>query len=185
MGKSGIMRWLGCGALLLALATAAAAQGSRNWKPLTSDRAHDPASPAVKELQAPATALSKLPAASGGNLVDWSAALQKHLIAPRAGVDPKSGTDSNVVDMDIVLDPNGSLRPVRFSHQVHTQWLDCTNCHDALFKMEKGANRISMVRILEGKQCGVCHGAVAFPLTECKRCHNLPWDAGAEAAKPK
>jgi hypothetical protein len=27
-----------------------------------------------------------------------------------------------------------------------------------------------------GEQCGVCHGAVAFPLTVCGRCHNTPRD---------
>jgi hypothetical protein len=31
-----------------------------------------------------------------------------------------------------------------------------------------------MLAILEGEQCGQCHGAVAFPLTECTRCHAIP-----------
>jgi hypothetical protein len=30
-----------------------------------------------------------------------------------------------------------------------------------------------MQKILDGEQCGVCHGAVAFPLTECRRCHSV------------
>ena len=28
-----------------------------------------------------------------------------------------------------------------------------------------------MTNIIEGQFCGVCHGKVAFPLTDCARCH--------------
>ena len=31
-------------------------------------------------------------------------------------------------------------------------------------------------RILDGEICGVCHGAVSFPLTECNRCHSVSRD---------
>jgi c(7)-type cytochrome triheme protein len=62
---------------------------------------------------------------------------------------------------------------VRFPHRQHTLWLDCVNCHDHLFKAETGATNFSMLKILEGEQCGVCHGAVSFPLTECFRCHSV------------
>ena len=30
-----------------------------------------------------------------------------------------------------------------------------------------------MMLILQGEKCGLCHGAVAFPLTECLRCHSV------------
>ena len=184
-GKRALLA-LGGGVLLLVLAAGAMAQDNRRWKPLAADGVHDPASPAVTQLQAPGAALSKLPAGTGGNQVGWGEALKQGLIAPRAGADPKSGTDATVLDNDILLNPNGSLPPVRFPHKDHTQWLDCGNCHDALFKMEKGASKISMARILEGEQCGVCHGAIAFPLTECKRCHSAPWSvAPARVRKPK
>lgn len=165
---------LGCAVLLLVLAAGATAQDNRRWKPLAADGVHDPAGPARKQLQAPGEALSKLPAGAGGNLVGWGEALQKGLIAPRSGVDPKSGTDAEVLDVDILLNPNGSEKPVRFPHRDHTQWLDCSNCHTQLFEMQQGVNNISMLRILQGEQCGVCHGGVAFPLTECDRCHNAP-----------
>jgi len=36
----------------------------------------------------------------------------------------------------------------------------------------KGANQISMASILMGEKCGVCHGKVAFPVSECRRCHS-------------
>jgi hypothetical protein len=37
--------------------------------------------------------------------------------------------------------------------------------------MKKGANSISMEKIRAGKQCGVCHGTVAFGVERCARCH--------------
>jgi len=173
LNRQGLMVF--CGGVLLLLAAVAMAQDGRRWKPIAKDGIHDPESPAASQLQAPADALSKLPSAKGGNMVDWGQALQKGLIAPRAGVDPQSGTNTTVLDMDILLDPNGSLPPVRFSHRVHTQLLDCTNCHPQLFQMQKGASGISKLRIQNGEQCGACHSRVAFPLTDCKRCHNVPW----------
>ena len=181
-----VLAFAGGGVLLLVLAAGATAQDNRRWKPLAADGVHDPASPAVKQLQAPGDALQKLPAATSGNLVGWGAALQQGLIKPRAGADPKSGTDAMVLDSDILLNPNGSLPPVRFPHRDHTQWLDCSNCHEALFKMQQGASQISKLRIQDGEQCGVCHANVAYPLTDCKRCHNAPWSvAPARVRKPK
>ena len=184
-GRRGL-RALGGGVLLLVLAAGATAEDNRRWKPLAADDVHDPASPAVKQLQAPGDALSKLPAGTGGNQVGWGAALQQGLIAPRAGADPKSATAATVFDNDILLNTNGSMPPVRFPHKDHTQWLDCSNCHTQLFQMKKGASQISKLRIQEGEQCGVCHATVAFPLTDCQRCHNAPWSVTpARVRKPK
>jgi c(7)-type cytochrome triheme protein len=43
-----------------------------------------------------------------------------------------------------------------------------------LFKSKAGATKqLNMFQILQGEYCGVCHGAVSFPLTECKRCHSV------------
>ena len=42
------------------------------------------------------------------------------------------------------------------------------------FVEKAGANKLNMQAILNGEQCGLCHGAVAFPLTECNRCHSVP-----------
>ena len=33
-------------------------------------------------------------------------------------------------------------------------------------------NNISMASILLGEQCGVCHCKVAFPVSDCRRCHS-------------
>ena len=63
---------------------------------------------------------------------------------------------------------------VVYPHKQHTQWLDCANCHPAIFIPQKGANQISMASILLGEKCGVCHGKVAFPVSDCRRCHSQP-----------
>jgi hypothetical protein len=36
--------------------------------------------------------------------------------------------------------------------------------------------------VLSGEKCGLCHGAVAFPLTECNRCHSVQRDSPAHLA---
>jgi c(7)-type cytochrome triheme protein len=40
--------------------------------------------------------------------------------------------------------------------------------------MKRGANPISMVKIVNGEFCGRCHGRVAFPISNCARCHVKP-----------
>ncbi len=143
---------------------------------MKDDGLHDPRSPAVKEKQEPGDALSvlaeKAPDPFIGNKVRWVKALEDGLINPRTNIWPD--TKIRVLDQDIYLDIGGSLGAVRFPHRQHTLWLDCSNCHDAIFKSVAGETEISMLKILEGEQCGLCHGAVAFPLTECVRCHSVP-----------
>lgn len=166
-------------ALLLAICTVAAAQSGkppprfeRNWDSLAKDGVHDPRSPAMRQLQEPREALSALPADSAGNQVRWVDALRDGSINPRSSLRPEA--EVRLLETDIYMSRYGSVPAVRFPHREHTLWLDCSNCHEKLFKSKVGANEISMLRILQGEQCGQCHGAVAFPLTECARCHNTP-----------
>lgn len=154
--------------VLVAFAGAALAQ----WNSLRKDGIHDPKSPAVSMLQEPAEALSKLPRDAAGNLVNWVRAMEQGAVQPRASLFPN--TEVRVLDSDTLLNLRGGLPIVRFPHRAHTMWLDCSNCHEQLFKSKTGANQLSMFAMLQGEQCGVCHGAVAFPLTECNRCHNTP-----------
>ncbi len=177
-------------ALLLAFfATLAAAQAGkarppmeRQWAPLAKDGIHDPRNPGIKQLQEPRDALSVLPADTAGNQVLWVDALREGKINPRTNVLPE--TKLRVLETDIYMNRYGSVDAVRFPHREHTLWLDCSNCHEELFKSKAGANRITMLKILDGEQCGQCHGAVAFPTTECKRCHNTPRAALKPAAAP-
>lgn len=148
------------------------ALAQRKWAPLSRDGLHDPANPGLARLQQPATALGNLAPDTVGNQVRWVEALEKGEIQPRAAILP--GTRVEVKDGDVLLNLRGGTPIVRFPHRQHTLWLDCSNCHEHLFKSQAGANRLSMLAILQGEQCGVCHGAVSFPLTECSRCHSVP-----------
>ena len=153
------------------------------WQPLAIDGLHDmaalrdPSNPASQILQEPSDGLANLPASPGGNWVNWVKALVNGEISPRrakSAVGSGIEAEELVMDMDIMLDLNGSMNMVLFPHRAHTLWLACSNCHPAIFLPQKGANRISMEMILMGEQCGKCHGAVAFPPTDCSRCHSVP-----------
>lgn len=143
--------------------------GKRNLPP-AQDGIHDPTNDGTLQLQAPLDAYATLPRSASGNQVDWVRALQEKRIAPRADrVDPKA--EMTVMDLNIVREVKGSMPDVLFPHKQHTEWLDCANCHPAIFVPQKGANQISMAAILLGQKCGVCHGKVAFPVSECRLCH--------------
>ena len=161
-------------------ASAAEAPPGPRWNPIARDGVHDPRSPAVGQLQEPREALSVLPPDIVGNQVRWVEALDRGRINPRTSLKPE--TEVRVLDADIIMSRYGSLRAVRFPHRAHTLWLDCSNCHEKIFVSKAGANPITMLRILSGEFCGQCHGAVAFPLTECGRCHSVSKNApGAPA----
>ena len=157
--------------IIMITASTSYAESKRKWATLEKDGLHDPSNPAINELQQPAEALSMLVYDYTGNKVRWVAALQKRQITPRASIKQDSGVP--VLDLDIIMDKTGGMPMVRFPHRPHTEWLDCVNCHDELFYPEVDKNPINMTVILQGEYCGRCHGAVAFPLTECNRCHSV------------
>jgi len=137
------------------------------------DGIHDPANPGTHSLQWPSEAFQDLPKSLDGNKVDWVGALNQGLIRPWYDLeDPEA--EAFVLDLVIVREVKGSMPNVVYPHEQHTQWLDCSNCHDEIFVPEKGANQISMAGILLGQKCGVCHGKVAFPVSDCRRCHSQP-----------
>lgn len=146
--------------------------GAENWKSLADDSVHDGQNPDIGLLQEPREALSVLPPDTAGNKVDWIRAFSGGYIKPRSQVTADDKVE--VLDLDIIMNQQGSLPRVLFPHKPHTQWLDCANCHDDIFEKQAGATPVTMSAILEGEYCGVCHGAVAFPLTECSRCHSQP-----------
>jgi c(7)-type cytochrome triheme protein len=53
--------------------------------------------------------------------------------------------------------------------------LKCSDCHGKIFKMKKGADKITMAEIRNGNFCGECHnGGKAFnagDAANCGRCH--------------
>ena len=65
---------------------------------------------------------------------------------------------------------------VVFDGKAHaSKGLKCNACHTKIFKMKKGADKITMAAMKEGKFCGACHnGEKAFKANDpkdCKKCH--------------
>jgi c(7)-type cytochrome triheme protein len=140
-------------------------------RPAVDSGIHDPTNDMTLQLQPPATAFVDLPKSPAGNHVDWVKALEGKAITPRWDRNDPAA-NAIVMDLNIVREVKGSMPDVVYPHKQHTEWLDCSNCHPAIFIPQKGANQISMASILLGQKCGVCHGKVAFPVSECRLCHS-------------
>ncbi len=148
---------------------------SKRNPPPPEDGIHDPDNDGTHALQPPLQVFESLPRSNAGNRVNWVKALDNNLIAPRWDrTDPTAAPV--VMDLNIVREVKGSMPDVVYPHKQHTAWLDCSNCHPQIFIPQKGANQISMAAILLGQKCGVCHGKVAFPVSECRICHSKKKD---------
>ncbi len=155
--------------------------GKRNLPP-TEDGIHDPTNDGTAALQPPLAAYGNLPKSNAGNRIDWVQAIGGKKINPRWDrLDPKA--EPVVMDLNIIREVKGSMPDVVYPHKQHTEWLDCSNCYPAIFVPQKGANQISMAAILLGQKCGVCHGKVAFPVSECRNCHSKKKDLPVAAAQ--
>jgi c(7)-type cytochrome triheme protein len=63
-------------------------------------------------------------------------------------------------------------KEVRFNHEIHTRLTKCSNCHPGLFKIKKGANKITQADHGQKKYCFVCHdGKKSFSWNNCSSCH--------------
>ncbi len=103
-----------------------------------------------------------------GNRIDWVEATEK--------LDPPfslSGDKPMAFDKRLDLAAEWAMvPPAMFPHVPHVRLLDCSNCHPDIFNIKKKSTKHFEMRfILAGKFCGVCHGKVAFPVQDCKRCH--------------
>ncbi|WP_199229726.1 c(7)-type cytochrome triheme domain-containing protein, partial [Azospirillum sp. TSO22-1] len=170
--------------LSLAVAPAEAQDGANKFNrlmkssvesnaPPTSDGLHDATNAGTGALQPPKEAFGELPKGNSGNKIDWVKALRSGAVFPRVD---KEGTKTpkQTMDLDIIREVKGSMPDVVYPHLAHTEWLDCAQCHPKIFVPKKGGNPISMAAILMGQYCGVCHGKVAFPVSECSKCHSKP-----------
>lgn len=142
----------------------------RNLAP-SDDGIHDPTNEGTGMLQKPKDAFVTMAPSNAGNYVNWVESLKKGSINPRYNKDDPT-EEAVVFDLDIVREVKGTMPDVVYPHDRHTQWLDCSNCHPDIFIPEKGKNQISMAQIIMGQKCGVCHGKVAFPVSECRLCHS-------------
>jgi c(7)-type cytochrome triheme protein len=118
-----------------------------------------------------------LPKERFGNGLDWEKAEESGLIKPVTAIPGVSGPrNSFAVQKDFALNPKVEGMPdIIFSHKKHTVWNGCELCHPDIFMgVKRGAVKYTMVDISQGKSCGACHTTVAFPLTDCQRCHSKP-----------
>jgi c(7)-type cytochrome triheme protein len=107
-------------------------------------------------------------------LVDWVKIVNDKLLAPRHSIDPKA-EELPPLKVEVTMPVEGdSINDVMFSHLVHTYWLNCEVCHPKIFVPKNRENEMNMIGIVQGKWCGRCHGTVAFPLSDCNRCHSIP-----------
>ena len=129
--------------------------------------------------------LAKLPKDQYG-LVDWAVAIKSGLVKPLDSLEP-GAAPAPPFNLDIVIHTKSNFMPdVVFPHYTHTLWLTCTNCHVQIFQMKAGGNPdMTMAKIAAGEYCGRCHNRVAFPLTDCARCHVKPKEAAASPAQQK
>lgn len=151
-----------------------------NIKPIETlhqDGVHDIENDALIVLQDPLIAMADFPI-DRRKQINWVATLDAGLIAPRA--DLKGEGEMLVMDMDILMTNTQFMPYVKFPHKAHTRWLDCSNCHPAIFIPQEHANPISMNKVLRGEYCGVCHDKVAFALFTCERCHSVPHEGSGE-----
>lgn len=118
--------------------------------------------------------LAKLPKDKYG-LIDWAAIVKEGKIKPWHSLDPNAPPDMTFPLEVVIKTKSMSMEDVVFPHFIHTFWLNCTNCHPAIFNMKAGGNPdMTMAKIAAGQYCGRCHDRVAFPLTDCQRCHVRP-----------
>jgi len=140
----------------------------------------------IGQLSHPAAMeLAKLPKDKYG-LVDWAVAIKSGMLKPLDSLEP-GAAPAPPFNLDIVVHTKSNFMPdVVFPHYTHTLWLTCTNCHVQIFQMKAGGNPdMTMPKIAAGEYCGRCHNRVAFPLTDCTRCHVKPKEAAASPTQQK
>ena len=117
---------------------------------------------------------ANMPKGRFGNGIDWEKAEELGLIKL---IDLIEGVSIKRAALTVQKDfslksKNEGIPEIIFSHKKHTLWNGCELCHPDLFLgVKKGSSKYSMVEVFEGKYCGACHTSVAFPLTDCQRCH--------------
>lgn len=109
-----------------------------------------------------------------GNGIDWEKAEETgkiKLIDTIEKVPVKQREFASRSDLDLTAKTEG-MPEIIFSHKKHTVWCGCESCHPDIFiGVRKGMTNYSMVELFNGRYCGVCHGKVAFPTSDCQRCH--------------
>lgn len=141
----------------------------------------DTARPPAERSLDPDSVLALLPRDAGGN-VDWVGAVRSGTVRPRRSL-PGRGVRPSMEGfaLDFYLEGPDRMFDAIFPHSSHVMWLDCEGCHPAVFRFLHKST--SMEAINQGEACGQCHGPVAFPATQCFRCHPaMPPSTGTVAS---
>lgn len=116
-----------------------------------------------------------MPREPGGNGINWEKAEESGLIKLIdyiEGLSTKRPPMANQKDFSIGAKVDG-VPEIIFSHKKHTVWNGCELCHPDIFVgVKKGTEKYSMIDLFAGRYCGACHGTVAFPQSDCRRCHS-------------
>lgn len=118
-----------------------------------------------------------MPRETFGNGINWEKAEDDGLIKLVDQLEGISAPRPKLkVQQDLAIKSKVEGMPeIIFSHTKHTVWSGCELCHPDIFVgVRKGTTKYSMVELFDGRYCGVCHGKVAFPQTDCQRCHSKP-----------
>lgn len=144
-------------------------------QPQTCDRCHS-----VGKGITPATDFAALtadyPKGRFGNNVDWE---QAEIIGKVKLIDTLPEVSVRRKPFEVQKDYSieakiAGLPQIIFSHKKHAVWSGCELCHPDIFSVKTGSTKYTMQDIFAGKYCGLCHGSVAFPATDCQRCHVKP-----------
>ncbi|MEE8574744.1 MAG: c(7)-type cytochrome triheme domain-containing protein [Thermodesulfobacteriota bacterium] len=113
--------------------------------------------------------------------IDWTKIDEEGISKPITTV--TDGYEDKTHDSLIIFkSKDTSVADVPFSHKIHSSKAECSSCHESIFKSALNGGPVSMGKMGEGKECGTCHGPVAFPLLNCEKCHSLePGSAPAGA----
>ncbi len=113
-------------------------------------------------------------------LIDWLKMKRDNVFSPITSLDNsfKEQTKNNKI---LFISKSDFVKDVLFDHKVHSDWIDCSSCHPALFKDKLGGNDMKMKDMSKGQFCGHCHGKVSFRFAECKRCHSQTKGARVDA----
>lgn len=117
-----------------------------------------------------------LPKGRFGNNIDWEAAEldgKIKLVDTLPEVSVKRKPLEVPKDYSIEAKLQG-LPEIIFSHKKHAVWNGCELCHPDIYSVKTGTTKYSMEDVFAGRFCGACHGSVAFPTTDCQRCHAKP-----------
>ncbi|PLX97936.1 MAG: hypothetical protein C0622_12100 [Desulfuromonas sp.] len=143
------------------------------------DRCHRDIDPERQDYPPLAANLIKagLPATTYGDRIDWNAAVAAGAIHPLKELPdypagPGMPLPRHLQDEPLYWTTAAPHIVVRFPHNEHLNWLDCSNCHPDLFSIKQtGTVAFDKQSNLYGEYCGVCHMTVAFPMDGCNRCH--------------